>query len=393
VGTTPLTKQRKKPRVLVFAGYYLPGYKAGGPIRSIRNVVGGLGEECDFRILTSDRDYRDATAYANVPLNCWTPVEGAQVFYADRRHRGIRSVLRVLQETNPDIVYLNSFFSGPFSIALLALRRLGLTGDRARWIIAPRGEFSAGALEIKGSKKRAFMRLASVVGLHRDLIWQATSREEAADIVKQVNVPTGAVRLVPNLTEAVGAYGPPVCLAGPAEPLKVCFLSRVSPKKNLRFAIEVLRQVDRPTHFHVYGPVEDEAYAAECRALGDSAGSTLNVCWHGDVSHEKVRSVLGQHHLFLLPTLGENFGHAIFESLAAGVPVLISDQTPWRDIEARGAGWAKPLSDQQGFIKVLEHVADLSIDQRKDLAINAHEYALDFWRSSNALSANRELFQ
>jgi glycosyltransferase involved in cell wall biosynthesis len=386
-------EHRVRPRALVFTAYYQPGYKAGGPIRSIRNVVAALGEEFDFRIFTSDRDHGDATAYTSVPLNCWTPVEGAHVFYADRRHRRIGQILRLLRECDPDIVYLNSFFNGPFSIALLAARRLGLTGDQARWIIAPRGEFSAGALAIKALKKRAFIRLAAASGLHRGLIWQATSTEEAADILRQFDATATTVRLTPNLTEAVVAYDPPASLAEADRPVKVCFLSRISPKKNLRFAIEVLRQVDRPTELHVYGPLEDEAYAAECRAFANDAGGKLNVVWHGDVPHERVRSVLGQHHLFFLPTLGENFGHAIFESLAAGVPVLISDQTPWRDIEARGAGWARPLSDKQGFIKVVEHVADLTIGERKDVAKKAHGYALNFWRTSDGLSANRALFQ
>ena len=304
-----------------------------------------------------------------------------------------RSILRCLHECDPDIVYLNSFFNAPFSIALLAARRLGLTSDRARWILATRGEFSTGALAIKALKKRAFMRLAAAVGLHRGLIWQATSTEEAADILRQVDAAATAVRLAPNLTEPVGAYEPPASLAGAGKPLKVCFLSRVSRKKNVRFAIEVLRQTDRPTEFHVYGPAEDEAYTAECRALGDTPGSKLSVLWHGDVAHEKVRSVLGQHHLFLLPTLGENFGHAIFESMAAGVPVLISDKTPWRDIEIRGAGWARPLSAKSGFIEVVERVADFSLAEREDIARKAHAFAHDFWRSSSALSANRALFQ
>jgi glycosyltransferase involved in cell wall biosynthesis len=388
-----LVEPRERPRVFICAAHYLPGCKTGGPIRSIRNLIKSLGRTCDFHILTSDRDYGDTAAYENVLLNRWTPVDGAQVFYADRPHRRIQSILRLLRDTNPDVVYLNSFFNWPFSIALLAGRRLGLTADRARWIIAPRGEFSAGALSIKAAKKRIFMWIAAMLGLHRGLIWQATSAEEAADILKWVGVPTSAVRVAPNLTEAIGTYDPPACLAGPAQPLKVCFLSRLSPKKNLRFAIEVLRQVDRSIEFHVYGPAEHERYVAECRSLTEGADKKLNVSWHGNIPHETVRSVLGQHHLFFLPTLGENFGHAIFEALAAGVPVLISDQTPWRDLEERGAGWAMPLSDQRGFIEVVERVADVSLAERAEMAKKAHDYVQDFWRTSGALAANRALFQ
>ena len=97
-------EQRARPRVLVFTAHYLPGYKAGGPIRSVQNVVAALGEEFDFRIFTSDRDYGDTTAYASVPINRWTSVDGAHVFYADRRHRRIGQILRCLHECDPDIV-------------------------------------------------------------------------------------------------------------------------------------------------------------------------------------------------------------------------------------------------------------------------------------------------
>ena len=45
-----------RPIILSFAGHYLPGYKAGGPIRSIANMVDQLGDEFDFRIVAGDRD-------------------------------------------------------------------------------------------------------------------------------------------------------------------------------------------------------------------------------------------------------------------------------------------------------------------------------------------------
>ena len=52
-----------RKRVLVCAPHYLPGYKCGGPIRSIANMVKGLGSHFDFFVVTRDRDATDTESY------------------------------------------------------------------------------------------------------------------------------------------------------------------------------------------------------------------------------------------------------------------------------------------------------------------------------------------
>jgi glycosyltransferase involved in cell wall biosynthesis len=72
-------------------------------------------------------------------------------------------------------------------------------------------------------------------------------------------------------------------------------------------------------------------------------------------------TVLQRSHIFALPTTGENFGHAIFEALAAGRPVLISDQTPWRHLRQAEAGWDIPLNASAEFRNAI--LAALDWDQ------------------------------
>ena len=52
---------------------------------------------------------------------------------------------------------------------------------------------------------------------------------------------------------------------------------------------------------------------------------------------------LSESHFFVLPTLNENFGYVFIEALAAGCPLLVSENTVWKDIEQRGVGWQIPL--------------------------------------------------
>ena len=49
----------------------------------------------------------------------------------------------------------------------------------------------------------------------------------------------------------------------------------------------------------------------------------------------------------------------ILEAWAAGLPVVISDRTPWRDLESQGVGWDLPLDNPQRWIEVLDHLIRL----------------------------------
>ena len=69
----------------------------------------------------------------------------------------------------------------------------------------------------------------------------------------------------------------------------------------------------------------------------------------GIVKHERVGEVFAEHDLFLLPSLGENYSHVTCEALSAGCPVLISDRTPWRNLQQKGVGWDVPLKMRADF--------------------------------------------
>ena|ERR1039458_4437225 len=75
------TKHPPRSCVLVLVGTYLPGYKTGGPIRSIANLVAALGEEFPFRIVTLDRDLGDKAPFPGVVVNQWIQIGQADVLY------------------------------------------------------------------------------------------------------------------------------------------------------------------------------------------------------------------------------------------------------------------------------------------------------------------------
>ena len=72
-------------RVLVTIGSYLPGYKAGGPIRSVANLIDALGNDFEFHVVTSDRDLGEEKPYDNIIRGLWQSVSKARYLFVPSR--------------------------------------------------------------------------------------------------------------------------------------------------------------------------------------------------------------------------------------------------------------------------------------------------------------------
>lgn len=382
---------KRRPVILTLVAHYLPGYKAGGPIRSISNLVAALSNTYDFRIITSDRDLGDKRAYSGLNMSGWNTVGAAQVLYLGPERKTLRNLTSLIRNTEHDVLYLNSFFNPFFSIAPLLARRLGLLRDR-RYVLAPRGEFSPDALRLKQWKKIPFLTFARRVGLYQDLIWQASSTHEEAAIRKVMCGIAQQIQIAiaPDVTMA--ATPPSHIPRVEGGPVRLCFLSRISPMKNLVFALRLLSKVRVPMCFNIYGPIEDIHYWSECCALLAQLPAHVQARYRGCCEHSDVPAVFASHDVFFLPTLGENYGHVIAESLMVGTPVLIADTTPWRGLKGHGVGWDLPLSNQQAFIDVIEEVARMGPIEYAQMRARVVDYSDFCINGAHVVEANRRLF-
>lgn len=378
-------------RVLVLTDYYLPGYLAGGPLRTLANMVAQLGDELSFSILTRDRDFGAAEPYPGVTPGVWHEVENAQVLYLSPGELTLRRLSEVIRATVHDVLYLNSFFSRPFTIKPLLLRRLGWIPELPL-VLAPRGEFSPGALRLKAARKRLFLAAAQAGGLYRGVLWQASSPFEQQDIRRWFG-PDALVRVAPDLPAAADAAGGAPRPEKQPDRLRLVFLSRISRKKNLDGALRMLSGLNGSVELNIYGPLEDPLYWAECQRLAERLPTSVQVEYRGVVEHERVGEVLRQHDLFFLPTLGENFGHVILEALRAGCPVLLSDQTPWRNLAAEGVGWDLPLVEPDAFRAVLQRCLDMSAEEHGGWCARAASFGRRRSQDAEVLRQNRELFR
>ncbi|HZR71105.1 MAG TPA: glycosyltransferase [Burkholderiales bacterium] len=387
---TPFLGARsRRPRVLVSCDHYLPGVKAGGPIRSISGLVSALGGELDFRIVTRDRDLGAGERYAGVRPGHWYARDGAQVLYWPPAGAAPAAWRAVIGSLRPDVVYLNSFFSPRYTLAPLLVRRAG-RAPAARFVLAPRGELHPGALAIRSWKKLPFLRLARVAGLTAGVTWHATAEEEATNIRRWFG---RAARVV--VAPVLAPPAPEVRVARApkrAGQLEVAFLSRIGPKKNLLGAIEVLRGVTGSVRLNVYGPKEDAAYWERCRRAIVALPPNVRVRDRGPLAAADVASALARSDVLLFPTFGENFGHVVLEALLAGVPVLASDRTPWRGLAAREAGWDVPLEDVAAFRERLAALVAMDDLEWQRWSRGARSLGRSYVDDPGAVARSRELF-
>ena len=320
-------------KILILMGRYLPGHKDGGPLRTIINVTEALGDEYEFYIACLDRDHGDTQAYPEIKRDAWNQVGKARVWYVTPG--GFTNELILKLAEGKDLIYLCSFYDD-YGYKTLLLKRMGKIHQPI--FLASMGVFSKGALSHKTCKKHVFIAGCKVLGLFKNVTWSVTSEIEAEDVKRIIGKRIRYVvaedlprNYVPGYTDKTN------------NPMRVAFLSRICPKKNLLRAIEEMQRTKQPMHFTIYGPVENREYWLKCQR--ELKRLPKNVSWEyaGDVPTEDVQRTLAENDVFFLPTLGENYGHVIFEALSVGCIPVISDQTPWHQIPACGAGIELPL--------------------------------------------------
>lgn len=377
---------RPRAKVLVFIDWFSPGYKAGGPITSMVNFVAHLTKELEIFIFTSDRDLGDLEAYSGVSPDQWLDGGGCKVWYSSPGFRNYANILKTIRAIDPDVVYLNSMYSYDFSIKPLLAAVLG--NLNCRIVLSPRGMLRPSALEHKSIKKKVFLQLIRASGIMRKVEFHATDEQEVSDIRKVFG--KSKVVKVANLPGLPSAFVPPPPKASGF--IKFIFVGRIHPIKNLDYLLAGLRDVKGAVELTIVGPLESAEYWERCQELISSFGNNISVRHVAEMPQQKVCDAIRNHHAFVLPTKGENFGHAIFEALAAGRPVLISDQTPWRNLELHGCGWDIALDDRDKFVKVLGFLTDMGQPEMDRICEAAWEYGQSFAKREEDVKAYIRLF-
>lgn len=358
-----------KPKIAVLIDWYLPGTKAGGPVRSVYSLISVLKPYFDFYLITGNRDLGCADTYKEILPNQLFETEGVHYYFFSHDQLNMGSMQKLLTQIDPALIYLNSFWSVNFSINIVRLKNNGVL--KAPLLLAPRGMLGKGALGIKSFKKHIFLRLAKLSKFYRSVTFHATQKQEESDI--RFEFPKARILTAPNINSS------PVLenkTAKIPKHLKLFFLSRISEVKNLHFALELLSEIPKEYNidYDIFGNIESSEYWDSCKKLIDRLPENIRVNYKKEVRFNEVQSVISHYHFLLMPTLNENFGHSIVESLLSGCPVIISDQTPWNDLEENGAGYAIPLNNRKKFVEAIIAAANLSQDDFFKKSKDANSY-------------------
>jgi glycosyltransferase involved in cell wall biosynthesis len=382
-----------KKVIAVLYEYFYPGFRAGGPIQSLVNMVQTLQHEYDFKIITTAYDLNSTAAYSNVQLDAWNAVslsEGlapVKIWYASTPSIGFGQMQEILQQAAADIVFINGLYTKSFAWPLL-LKKMGKLG-KSRIIVSPRGMLQKGALDVKPLKKKLFLQAFKTAGLFRNVSWHATTDDEKDDILQKIGQKAKIIVAANIPKKPVTEISIP---EKKEKELKLVYLSIITQKKNLLQLIAALHKVQHRISLDIYGPIKEASYWQLCQEKMIGLPANISIIYKADLQPYLVQSTIQQYHALALLTHGENFGHALYESLSAGRPIITSHFTPWLNLEAKQAGWNCPLEDDGRIAVLLQQIAELDQVAFNKFCNGAWKEAKSYYSSSDFIHNYSKLF-
>ena len=236
----------------------------------------------------------------------------------------------------------------------------------------------------------------------------------------------GTIKVAPNLPPKAPSVLNKTITKKAGE-LRLISIARISPEKNTLFALKVLEACNLPSAicllvFDLYGTIYNQSYWEECQLIISRLPAHIKVNFCGDLPKEKIHETLQQYHFLFMPSQGENYGHSIVESFLAGCPVIISDRTPWRNLQKKerkqmtddnvdtvssgdshltsdllfpsntGVGWDLPLEHPEKFVNVIEYCTQMEQEEYDFMCKTVLEYSKHIVEDQSVLKANRLLF-
>jgi glycosyltransferase involved in cell wall biosynthesis len=362
-----------KPKIFLLYPYYYPHYKSGGPVQSIYNLASYFRNDVDFFLVSLNRDIDNSSSEIPVVCGSWQQgPQGENIFYTSSISFFL--LFRLIKEIRPKVIFVNGLFNASTTLPGVVLARM----MKIKLFVSPRGMLQSWALQQKRTiMKKLYIRLLKMI-LSKQTTWHATDEQEKNDILKNfgqgqsVHFASNVPRQMIQLT----------LVDFPAEDnkIKLVFLSLINPNKNLHLIIDQVKRLSGNFTLDIYGPVRNVEYWDKC--LQEFSGRT-DITYKGEVPSWKVQQILSQYHFFVLPTQGENFGHAIFDALSCGVPVIISKNTPWVNIENSQAGFYMDIDNQESISFLFNRISNLSAAEYQTIRQSSLTYATNYFKSKD----------
>jgi glycosyltransferase involved in cell wall biosynthesis len=249
-----------------------------------------------------------------------------------------------------------------------------------------------GALEIKKRKKEVFIGLARLIKLYGGIYWHATNEQEKKEIQQSFGKQNEVIIADNISTNPNIAFNDLEKLKESDFELKrFLFVSRIDRKKNVEKLVHWFIAASnrfKNVKLDIIGSVEDQSYYNELLSL---IVNTHNITINGAIHPNKLKEIYAKAHFFCLPTRHENYGHVIIEALSYGCPVIISQRTPWRNLQEYNVGWDLPLDKPEQFISVMEECLEMDLEHYLNMSESAYKFAQEHINREDITDAYRKL--
>ena len=333
-----------------------PSY--GGPFQSVRKLAQAeqaAGLAVEVRMPWS--------AEAEAHLGDWSPVKvTAEGKFQISPLGWSASYGKALVATDADIVHTHGLWLHPSWAALAWKKRYGKPH-----VVSVRGMLEPWAWQHHAWKKRPLWWMLEQRNLQSASLLHATSEQEAEGIRGRGLI--APIAVIPNGVTLPHDRGQrPDARKQTGNGVRTAlFLSRVHPKKGLPMLLEAWARVrPRGWQLRIVGP-DEVGHVAELKkqclrsnlseasvAMDNCPSEPLtSVLFSGPLTGEAKEEAFAESDLFILPTYSENFGIAVAEAMAHGLPVITTQGAPWKILEEERCGWWVPVS-VDGIMNALE---------------------------------------
>jgi glycosyltransferase involved in cell wall biosynthesis len=372
-------------KILFITSYYKPAYIYGGPARSIPALCEGLSLiGAGVTVFTTNANGSGAL---NVPVSKPVYADGVQVWYFPReRSRWAlefysAELARACEQEirGFDAVYICATWTYPMLAASKAARQSGIP-----YVVSPRGSFMARAMSQKWLKKRVYLslcerkRIDAAVGIHCTSALEAEQTRRFAFKPPIFTVPNPVDLPLPTPSRDRSRIRAELGVPENGT-LSIC-VGRKHVEKRLDLAVEAFARLalDLPSaRLALVGP--DQGAEGELRQLAQRLNVRDKVIFIGLTQGDRVQEIYAAADVLLMLSWRESFGMAAAEALAAGVPVLLSEDVGLaEELGSAGVGRvARPL-----FTEIHHVWREMLADPRlREMGIRGRSFAAEHFSS------------